>query len=117
MTHIGKIGPLSKQRRNQLGHRLEDGLHIPHLKGGQELAGLLYRVQHDMPYDDLLEPKKPETPAPATSTETDSPPPAEAPVVNPTNPPVHPEESSLIQPDPTKNDESLSEKIDSPVAA
>jgi hypothetical protein len=100
-------------------------------KQGQELAELLYRVQHDMPYDDLLEPKKPETPSPATSTETDSPPPAEAPQVHPdesshfsgagvspacTNTPANPGESSLIQPDPTKNDESLPETIDLPLA-
>jgi hypothetical protein len=38
------------------------------------------------------------------------------PVVNPANTPVNPEESSLIQPDPTKNDESLFKKIDSPLA-
>ena len=85
-------------------------------KQGQELAELLYRVQHDMPYDDLLEPKKPEMPAPATSAETDSPPLAEVPVVNPTEAPENSGESSLIQPDPTKNDESLSKRFDSPLA-
>jgi hypothetical protein len=87
-------------------------------KGGQELAELLYRVQHDMPYDDLLEPKKPETPPPVVPAETDSTPPGEAPALNDanTNPPANPGESNLIQPDPTKNDESLSKKIDSPLA-
>ena len=85
-------------------------------KQGQELAELLYRVQHDMPYDDLLKPQEPETPSPATSAGTDSTPPDEVPVVNATEAPENSGESNLIQPDPTKNDESLFKKIDSPLA-
>jgi hypothetical protein len=91
-----------------------------HLKGGQEMAELLYRVQHDMPYDDLLGPEKPETPAPAKSAGTDPTPPGEVPEANnaDTSTPENSGESSLIQPNPTKNDESpFLRQIDSSVAA
>jgi hypothetical protein len=81
---------------------------------GRRVAEFLYRVQNDMPVDDLLDPE-PETPAPAVPAETEAAP-GEVPVVDPGNAPVNSEESRRIQPDPTKNDENFSKTIDLPLA-